>query len=61
MTSPTSSSEDRPTLELRWLDVGGIRPVLQQKWEISVSSSDPKVAKASEYVWRTVPVVKAKP
>lgn len=55
-----SKSTETATPELRWLDVGGMRPVLQQKWHLSVESSDKKVAGSVEEVWRDVPAVQKK-
>ncbi len=52
-----AASNERATHELRWLDVGGIRPRLQQKFVLTVKSSDPKIATAEEVVWRDVPTV----
>lgn len=64
-----SKSTETATAELRWLDVGGMRPVLQQKWvlEIHTASSRDETKRVlelptpqKEEVWRDVPTVQKK-
>lgn len=56
----SASSADTPTHELRWLDVGGMKPILQQKWVLTTESTDKRVAPSREEVWRDVPTVQKK-
>lgn len=54
-------STDTPTSEFRWLDVGGMKPILQQKWVLTTESTDKKIAPTREEVWRDVPTVRKRP
>lgn len=47
-----------PTERLRWLDVGGMKPILQQLWAIETLSDGEAVSRREE--WRNIPTEKAK-
>lgn len=55
-----SKSTETATPELRWLDVGGMRPVLQQKWILRVEAKSLDHLYGEEEVWRDVPTVQKK-
>lgn len=64
-----SKSTETATPELRWLDVGGMKPVLQQKWVLETWTAPTKeeeriqkinLPASREELWRDVPTVEKK-
>lgn len=64
-----SKSTETATPELRWLDVGGMRPILQQQWVREVwaeqTAEEQRLQKlhlpsSRELFWRDVPTVQKK-